>query len=100
MQNITIQSLFRKDYSLLVSEDITINQLKDKITKSIYDTPAHNQRLLYWGQNLENSRSIRDYFIKDKGVIHLIVTMDPPKESGNKTKKSLFQVIKNLIKGE
>ncbi|KAK2963501.1 putative Protein kinase domain containing protein [Blattamonas nauphoetae] len=54
-----------------VSGDDTIYSLKKQVENQ-YNLPADQQRLIYAGKQLENSRTVKDYPIQKDATLHLI----------------------------
>lgn len=57
-----------------LNPDDTVETIKKKI-QSKKGIPLKGQVLIYGGQRLENGRKISDYNIKDKDIIHIVLTL-------------------------
>ena len=67
---IKIQTL-DNTYSLKINKNVTINQLKEEISKK-YNIPIDKQRLIFQGKFLKNNENLYFYKITDGCVVQLI----------------------------
>lgn len=69
--NITVKSSGDKKYSVSISPQATILELKEKIATES-DVPAGNQRLIYSGRVLKDADTVENYKIQSGHTIHLV----------------------------
>lgn len=70
-----ISSTSYGDFDMILSENITIKKLKEKIDTSINQTKKiilKNKKILYYGSHkLSDNKTLKDYEIKDGAIIFL-----------------------------
>ena len=75
--SITVKTATGKQYPIQVSEDDTIEAVK-KLLEPQCEIEADKQRLIYSGHVTENSKTLRDYGVKDGHALHLVRSARPP----------------------
>jgi hypothetical protein len=70
-----ISSTIYGDFDMVVSDNITIKKIKEKIDTSINQTKKvfhkKNQILYYGSHKLSDNKTLKDYEIKDGAIIFL-----------------------------
>lgn len=73
--NLTIKTLTGKNLALEFDDsETTIDAVKEEISYQ-EGVPTDQQRLIYNGMQLEDGRTLGDYNIPDKAVIHLVLRL-------------------------
>lgn len=71
---INIKKLTGTVIPLELEPSITIEEVKDIIAQKD-GPPKENQKFIYRGKRLEDSKTLRDYDIEDGATIYLIMAM-------------------------
>ena len=71
---IFVRTLTGKTLTIEVASDLTIEELKEKISKKTEIEPAE-QRLIYAGKDLQDDRILSDYGIQKEQTVHLMMRM-------------------------
>jgi len=74
MLQIHVKTLQGKTMTLDISEDDTIDAIKQKITDK-EGIPVDQQRLIFNGKQLEQGRTASDYGLEDGSNIHLVLRL-------------------------
>ncbi|WP_314916432.1 ubiquitin-like protein [Pseudomonas helleri] len=73
--NLTIKTLTGKNLALEFDDsETTIDAVKEEISYQ-EGVPTDQQRLIYNGMQLEDGRTLGDYNIPDKAVIHVVLRL-------------------------
>ena len=75
--NIKVKNVKGGEKIVVVSEDSTVYLLKSAVFVE-YSIPEEHQKLLYKGRILEDSKSLREYSIKNNDTVILMSTYTPP----------------------
>lgn len=68
-----IKSSSDSKYVITVPENITVLEVKTKLSTSEYaDVPPERQRLIYSGRVLKNEDALATYKIKDGNTVHMV----------------------------
>jgi large subunit ribosomal protein L40e len=68
------QNLFDKTITLTVGSTDSVGDVKRQI-ESVEGTPVSEQRLIWSGKQLEDTRTLREYKIKALSTIHLVLRL-------------------------
>jgi len=71
---IFVKTLSGKTITIEIEESDTIENLKKKIQEK-EGLPAEEQRLVFAGKQLEDTRTLADYYIKNGNSIHLVIRL-------------------------
>lgn len=74
MMQVHVKTLQGKTMTLDISEDDTIDAIKQKITDK-EGIPVDQQRLIFNGKQLEQGMTARDYSLEDGSNIHLVLRL-------------------------
>jgi ubiquitin C len=74
MRQIFVKTLQGNTITLDVSQDDTIQSVKDKIQEK-QGIPVEQQRLIFNGKQLEDDKTVNDYNIEDMANIHLVLRL-------------------------
>lgn len=71
--NITVKTSKGESHEVEVdSEDASISELKQKLAEKTNVSPEQ-QRLIFLGRLLEDSKLLKDYKLRDKSAVHLVI---------------------------
>jgi len=96
-----VKTLTGKTVSIEVEEGESIEDVKAKIAEK-EGIPPEQQRLIFGGQQLQDSKTLDDYDVGDDATLHLVLRLRGGKTVSNIIKKALgkgsFEVDEDFVK--
>lgn len=71
---IFVKTLTGRAITLEVEATYTINHVKEKIEEQTW-IPSNQQRLVFFGKLLQDSRTLTDYSVKHLSTLHLVILL-------------------------
>ncbi len=96
-----VKTLTGKTVSIEVEEGESIEDVKAKIAEK-EGIPPEQQRLIFGGQQLQDSKTLDDYDVGDDSTLHLVLRLRGGETTRNKVMKALgkgsFEVDEDFVK--
>ena len=73
---IFVKTLTGPVHAIVCHEDDTVQSVKEKLEKKYEEgMPPNQQRLIYAGKNLDDSRTLSDYNIVHNTTLHIVLRL-------------------------
>jgi ubiquilin len=79
-----IISVGKQKYEVLISLDMSLQDLKIEIEKVTQVTPE-NQRIIYGGRMIQTEKPLREYGMKEGNTVHMVAKKDPTPKTDTQT---------------